>query len=92
MILLSGKTSCFFFTIFYHRFSFHTEGNQQTFKAKGDFTIKSGAVFKTEVYKDVHSGGVYGKGTAPSVTFKDVMASFGLDPASLPDFIVDALK
>lgn len=49
-------------------------------------------MFKTEVYKDVISGGVYGKGTAPSVTFKDVMASFGLDPASLPDFIVGALK
>ena len=87
--MLSGKTFWFFF---YHRLSYYTEGNQQTFKAKGDFTIKSGAVFKTEVYKDVISGGVYGKGTAPSVTFKDVMSSFGLNPASLPNFIVDALK
>ena len=49
-------------------------------------------MFKTEVYKDVNSAGVYGKGTAPSVTFKDVMSSFGLNPASLPNFIVDALK
>ncbi|XP_068704515.1 uncharacterized protein [Montipora foliosa] len=74
------------------RFSYYTEGNSQTFKAKGDFTVSSGAVFKSEVYKDVISGGVYGKGTAPSITFKDIMASFGLNPNSIPSFLVDALK
>ena len=49
-------------------------------------------MFKTEVKKDVISGGVYATGNADSVTFADMMASFGLDPASLPDFLVDALK
>ena len=74
------------------RFSYYTEGNSQTFKAKGNYNIKSGTAFKVEVYKDVISGGAYGKGSAPSVTLKDVMGSFGLDPASLPDFFVNALK
>lgn len=74
------------------RLSYYTEGNSQTFKAKGDYKLKSGGAFKTEVYKDVISGGVYAKGTTPSATFKDIMATFGLDPASLPDFFVKALK
>ena len=78
--------------VFHPRFSYYTEGNSQTFKAKGGYTIKSGTKFNTEVKKDVISGSVYAKGTAPSVTFKDIMASFGLDPASLPDFFVNALK
>ena len=84
---VSHKIFCFS-----SRFSYYTEGNSQTFKAKGDHYIKSGTLFKTEVKKDVISGGVYAKGTASTVTFKDVMASFGLDPASLPDFFVNALK
>ncbi|XP_067053119.1 uncharacterized protein [Acropora muricata] len=74
------------------RFSYYTEGNSQTFKAKGQHSIKSGTIFDTEVKKDVISGSAYAKGSAPSVTFKDVMASFGLDPQSLPDFFINALK
>lgn len=77
---------------FYSRFSYYTEGNSQTFKAKGDYYIKTGTLFKTEVKKDVISGGVYATGNAPSATFQDIMASFGLDPVSLPDFLVNALK
>lgn len=76
----------------YRRFSYYTEGNSQTFKAKGQHSIKSGTIFDTEVKKDVISGSAYAKGSAPSVTFKDVMASFGLDPQSLPDFFINALK
>ena len=74
------------------RFSYYTEGNSQTFKAKGDYFLKTGTLFKTEVKKDVISGGVYATGNAPSATFADMMASFGLDPNSLPSFLVDALK
>lgn len=81
-----------YFLTFDHRFSYYTEGNSQTFKAKGDHTLKSGTVFKTEVKKDPFTLAVYAKGTASSVTFKDIMASFGLDPAILPDFFVNALK
>ena len=78
--------------LFCFRFSYYTEGNSQTFKAKGDYYLKTGTLFKTEVKKDVISGGVYAMGNAPSATFQDVMASFGLDPISLPDFFVNALK
>lgn len=74
------------------RFTYYTEGNSQTFKAKGDHYIETGTAFRTEVKKDVISGSVYAKGTAPSVTFMDVMASYGLKPSSLPDFFVNALK
>ena len=76
----------------YFRFSYYTEGNSQTFKAKGDYFLKTGTLFKTEVKKDVISGGVYATGNAPAATFIDIMASFGLDPNSLPDFFVNALK
>lgn len=74
------------------RFSYYTEGNTQTFKAKGDYTLSSGNVFATELYKDVQSGASYGKGTADAATFADIMASYGLNPSSLPDFFVKALK
>ena len=74
------------------RFSYYTEGNSQTFKAKGDYYLKTGTLFKTEVKKDVISGGVHATGNAESAKFADMMASFGLDPASLPDFLVNALK
>ena len=76
----------------FFRFSYYFEGNSQTFKAKGDYTISTGTVFNTEVKKDVYSGGVYATGNSDSVTFQDVMASFGLDPSSVPDFFVLALK
>ena len=74
------------------RFSYYTEGNSQTFKAKGDYTISTGTVFNTEVKKDVISGGVYATGNTASVKFPNIMASFGLNPSSLPDFLVNALK
>ncbi|KAL9979352.1 hypothetical protein ACROYT_G017003 [Oculina patagonica] len=74
------------------RFTYYTEGNSQTFKAKGDYYLKTGTLFKTEVKKDVISGGVYATGNAPSATFLDIMSSFGLDPLSLPEFLVKALK
>lgn len=76
----------------YLRFSYYEEGNTQTFKAKGDYTLSTGNVFASEVYKDVQSGASYGKGIADSATFADIMASYGLDPSSLPDFFVEALK
>ena len=82
----------FLLNLFHFRFSYYTEGNSQTFKAKGDYYIKTGTKFNTEVKKDVISGGVYATGKAPSATFVDIMASFGLDPNSLPDFFVNALK
>ncbi|XP_068704567.1 uncharacterized protein [Montipora foliosa] len=80
------------FTITNVRFSYYTEGNTQTFKAKGDYTLLMGNVFATEVYKDVNSLASYGKGTTESATFADIMASYGLNPNSLPDFFVNALK
>lgn len=81
---------CFFLLQF--RFSYYTEGNAQTFKAKGSYTLTTGNVFDTEVKKDVQSGSVYAKGTAESGTFIDMMSSFGIDTNSLPDFFVNALK
>ncbi|XP_020601762.1 uncharacterized protein LOC110040832 [Orbicella faveolata] len=74
------------------RFSYYTEGNSQTFKAKGSYTLTTGNVFDTEVKKDVQSGSVYAKGTAESGTFIDMMSSFGINTNSLPDFFVNALK
>ena len=74
------------------RFSYYTEGNSQTFKAKGDYFLQTGTLFKTEVKKDVYSGGVYATGNADSATFIDMMVSFGLDINILPDFFVNALK
>lgn len=70
------------------RFSYYTEGNFQTFKAKGDYYLKSGTLFKTEVKK---SGGVYATGNADSANFGDMMASFGLDPHYLPEPFIKAL-
>ena len=49
-------------------------------------------MFATEVYKDVNSGASYGKGTSDSASFAEIMTSYGLNPGSLPDFFVDALK
>ncbi|KAJ7381185.1 hypothetical protein OS493_004785 [Desmophyllum pertusum] len=74
------------------RFSYYTEGNAQTFKAKGSYTLSTGNVFDTEVKKDVISGTVYAKGKADSATFVDMMASFGINLNALPDFFVNALK
>lgn len=74
------------------RFSYYTEGNSQTFKAKGSYTLDTGNVFDTEVKKDVNSGSVYAKGKADSGTFMDMLSSFGINPNSLPDFFVNALK
>lgn len=65
------------------RFSYYTEGNSQTFKAKGSYTLDTGNVFDTEVKKDVNSGSVYAKGKADSGTFMDMLSSFGIDPNSL---------
>ena len=78
--------------MFQCRFSFYTEGNTVTFKAKGSYTLQTGNVFDTEVYKDVTSGASYAKGTAESGTFIDMMSSFGVNIDSLPDFFVNALK
>ena len=82
---------CFLFLLQF-RFSYYTEGNSQTFKAKGSYTLTTGNVFDTEVKKDVKSGSVYAKGTAESGTFIDMMSSFGINTNSLPDFFVNALK
>ena len=87
--------SCFgerFMPLLQFRFSYYTEGNSQTFKAKGSYTLTTGNVFDTEVKKDVQTGSVYAKGKADSGTFIDMMSSFGVNTNSLPDFFVDALK
>nr|XP_058970077.1 uncharacterized protein LOC131796502 [Pocillopora verrucosa] len=74
------------------RFSYYSQGNSQTFKAKGKYTLQTGTVFETEVKKDVLTGAVHATGNAESVTFIDMMVSFGLDINILPDFLVTALK
>ena len=74
------------------RFSYYTEGNTKSFKAKGSYTLATGNVFDTEVKKDVQSGSVYAKGKADSGTFIDMMSSFGINLNALPDFFVNALK
>ncbi|CAH3028156.1 unnamed protein product [Porites evermanni] len=74
------------------RFSYYTEGNSQTFKAKGDYTLETGNVFASEVWTDVQSGGVYAEGTADSATFEELMSSHGVNPVDMPDYFVDALE
>lgn len=54
--------------------------------------MQTGTVFETEVKKDVLTGAVHATGNAESVTFIDMMVSFGLDINILPDFLVTALK
>ena len=77
---------------FFFRFSYYTEGNSQTFKAKGTYTLTTGNDFTTEVWKDPQSELPYAKGTAGSAAFQDLMASFGLNPEDVPDFFANALK
>ena len=74
------------------RFSYYTEGNSQTFKTKGDYTLETGNVFASEVWTDVQSGGVYAEGTADSATFEELMSSHGVNPVDMPDYFVDALE
>ena len=78
------------FNCLQNRFSYYTEGNTQTFKGKGDYTLQTGNVFATEVYKE--GAASYGKGTCDSASFAEIMTSNGLDPGALPDFFVNALK
>ena len=77
---------------FFFRFSYYTEGNSQTFKAKGTYTLTTGNDFTTEVWKDPQSELPYAKGTAGSAAFQDLMASFGLNPEDVPDSFAIALK
>ena len=73
-------------------FRSYTEGNSQTFKAKGDYTLETENVFASEVWTDVQSGGVYAEGTADSATFEELMSSHGVNPVDMPDYFVDALE
>ena len=91
--MAAAQASIDFFFIFCQlRFSYYTEGDRQTFRAKGKYTLRTKTVFDVEVKKDVISGAVYAKGKAPSAAFKDFMASFCLNQHRLPGFLVDALK
>jgi len=77
--------------LFCFRLTYYTEGNTQTFKAKGDFKVGT-SIFKTEVWKDVNSGAAYAKGTASSVLFHELMNFMGFSPSSVPDFITNGLR
>lgn len=77
--------------MFFLRLTYYTEGNTQTFKAKGDYAV-GGTIFKTEIYKDVHSLAAYAKGTAASIKFPDLINFFGVKPSMVPDMIKNGLK
>ena len=74
------------------RFTYYTEGNKQTFKAKGDYKKVPKRIFDTEVYKDINSLSTYAKGKTSTITFVEILAVYGLPEKDIPDFIVSAMK
>lgn len=80
------------FTLSFIRFSYYTEGNAMTFKAKGNYKKVPLVTFKTEIKKDVLTGTAYAIGKTTSIKFNELMASFGVAASSIPDFIKNGLK
>ncbi|KAK3701098.1 hypothetical protein QZH41_015878, partial [Actinostola sp. cb2023] len=73
------------------RFTYYTEGNSQTFKAKGNYRVGS-AIFKTEIKKDPLDLAAYASGSATSVKFHELMNFFGVSSSIVPDVIKNGLK
>ncbi|KAK3707599.1 hypothetical protein QZH41_017860, partial [Actinostola sp. cb2023] len=73
------------------RFTYYTEGNSQTFKAKGNYRVGS-AIFKTEIKKDPIGLAAYASGSATSVKFHELMNFFGVSSSIVPDVIKNGLK
>ncbi|XP_048580608.1 uncharacterized protein LOC5507741 isoform X2 [Nematostella vectensis] len=74
------------------RLTYYTEGNKQTFKAKGNYNNVPGVSFKTVVDKDVNTGSVHAVGKATSIRFHQILVLMGLPPSYIPDFFVKGLK
>lgn len=80
------------FTIEDVRFSFYTAGNDQTFKARGDYKKVPTAIFDTTVKKDVNTAVSHAVGKTPSINFQQLLKYIGIPESVIPAYMKAALK
>lgn len=78
--------------MYFFRFSFYTAGNDQTFKARGDYKKVPTAIFDTTVKKDVQTAVSHAVGKTPRINFQELLRFIGVPTSSIPDFIKTGLK